>query len=79
MKNVVIPKMGMGTTEIEIFKWLVQEGDEIKKGDPIVEIESEKTNVTIESEYYGRINQIFTKEGDAVPVGGVICTIEEES
>jgi len=79
MKNVVIPKMGMGTTEIEIFRWNVKEGDKIEKGDPIVEIESEKTNIAIESEFSGTIFQILTKEGDMVPVGGIICTIEESS
>ena len=79
MKNVVIPKMGMGTTEIEIFKWNVKEGDKIEKGDPIVEIESEKTNIAIESESSGTIFQILAKEGDMVPVGEVICTIKENS
>jgi 2-oxoglutarate dehydrogenase E2 component (dihydrolipoamide succinyltransferase) len=77
MKKIVIPKMGMATTEVDILTWKVKEGDRIKQGDVIVEIESEKANVTIESEYSGIINKIFFKNGDTVPVGEVICEVDE--
>jgi pyruvate/2-oxoglutarate dehydrogenase complex dihydrolipoamide acyltransferase (E2) component len=77
MRNIVIPKMGMGTTEVEIFKWKVKEGDYIKEGDPIAEIESEKTSFEINSEYNGIIDKILVKEGDMVEIGGTICTLNE--
>jgi len=79
MKNVVIPKMGMGTTEVEILKWKVKEGDSVKAGEPIVEIESEKTSVAIESEVSGVVGEIYFKEEEEVPVGSVICTIKEDN
>ena len=78
MKIVVIPKMGMGTTEVDIMSWKIQEGDHIKSGDPIVEIESEKTSIIIESEVSGVIAEILYKNGESVPVGEVICKINEE-
>jgi len=77
VKNIVIPKMGMATTEVDILEWKVKEGDSIKKGDIIAEIESEKTNVSIESEYNGVITKIFYKNGDTVNIGEAICEINE--
>ena len=77
MKKVVIPKMGMATTEVDILTWKVKEGDTVKIGDIIVEIESEKANVGIESEYNGIITKILHKDGETVPVGEAICEIDE--
>jgi 2-oxoglutarate dehydrogenase E2 component (dihydrolipoamide succinyltransferase) len=77
MKKIVIPKMGMATTEVDILAWKVKEGDYVKPGDIIVEIESEKATVTIESELKGVITKILYKDGDTVPVGEAICEVEE--
>ena len=77
MKKVIIPKMGMATTEVDILSWKVKEGDAVKIGDSIVEIESEKANVSIESEYNGIITRILHKDGETVPVGEAICEINE--
>jgi pyruvate/2-oxoglutarate dehydrogenase complex dihydrolipoamide acyltransferase (E2) component len=77
MKKIVIPKMGMATTEVDILTWKVKEGDHVKPGDIIVEIESEKATVTIESELNGVITKILYKDGDTVPVGEAICEVEE--
>ena len=77
MKKVVIPKMGMATSEVDILFWKVKEGDSVKIGDIIVEIESEKANVGIESEYNGIITKILHKDGETVPVGETICEIDE--
>jgi 2-oxoglutarate dehydrogenase E2 component (dihydrolipoamide succinyltransferase) len=77
LKKIVIPKMGMATTEVDILNWKVKEGDSIKKGDVIVEIESEKTNVSIESEFNGVITKVLYKEGDTVKVGEVVCELSE--
>lgn len=77
MKKIVIPKMGMATTEVDILTWRVKEGDAIRKGDIIAEIESEKANVAIESEFDGIITKLLYKEGDTVNVGEVICEFDE--
>jgi pyruvate dehydrogenase E2 component (dihydrolipoamide acetyltransferase) len=39
MYEITVPKMGMDTTEVEILKWMIKVGDNIKKGDPVAEIE----------------------------------------
>lgn len=77
MKNIVIPDMGMSTAEVDIMKWKVKTGDFVKEGDPIVEIESEKANVVIESKFSGVITEILFKEGDSAPVGSTICKIDD--
>lgn len=78
MHELTVPKMGMDTTEVEILKWIVKVGDNVKKGDPIVEIEFEKATTEIESEVSGIIEEILFKEGDIVNVGSVICRIKNE-
>lgn len=78
MHELTVPKMGMDTTEVEILKWIVKVGDNVKKGDPIAEIEFEKATTEIESEVSGVIEEILFKEGDIVDVGSVICRIKNE-
>ncbi len=78
MHELTVPKMGMDTTEVEILKWIVKVGDNVKKGDPVAEIEFEKATTEIESEVSGIIEEILFKEGDIVDVGSVICRIKND-
>jgi len=78
VKKFKIPKVGMGITEVEISKWEVRVGDEIKKGDSILEISSEKTSTVLESDTDGTIDNILFEEGEMVAVGAIICHISEE-
>ena len=77
MKKIAIPEVAMGDEEVDIMEWKVKEGDAVKKGDPLVQIESEKVNVDIEAEYDGVVTKIIHKDGDVVTVGTVIGEIEE--
>ena len=76
MFDVVIPKVGMSVTEVEITKWKVKEGDKVNKGDEIVEIAMEKANTVLTSEVSGIVDEILFKEGDTVKVGEVVCRIK---
>ncbi len=78
MYELTVPKMGMDTTEVEILTWMVKVGDNVKKGDPIVEIEFEKATTEIESEESGVVEEILFKEGDIVGIGSVICRIRTD-
>ena len=77
MKKIVIPDVAMGDAEVDILKWNVKEGDSVKKGDVIVEVESEKASVGVESEYDGVITRILHKEGEVSSIGQVIGEMEE--
>ena len=76
MFDVVIPKVGMSVTEVEITKWKVKEGDKVNKGDEIVEIAMEKANTVLTSEVSGIVDEVLFKEGDTVKVGEVVCRIK---
>lgn len=74
--EVVVPKMGMSSTDVDILNWLVTVGAEITPGTPLVEVESEKAIVTIESEVAGTIAEILAAEGSVADVGAVICRVD---
>jgi len=76
--DVVIPKVGMSVTEVEITKWKVKKGDKVNKDDEIVEITMEKANTILTSEVSGIVEEILFNEGDTVKVGEVICRIKTE-
>ena len=78
MHELTVPKMGMDTTEVEILKWMIKVGDNIKKGDPVAEIEFEKATTEIESEVSGVVEEVLYKEGDIVNVGSVIARIKND-
>src|SRR5690625_585410 len=60
-----------------IAEWLVGKGDQVSKGDPIVELETDKVNVEVHSDYTGVIAEITSEEGTDVEVGDVIGQIDE--
>ncbi len=72
-----IPEVGESVTEAIITRWLKAEGDRVEKDEPVAELETDKVDVELPSPASGVIASITAKEGDAVPVGAVIGTIEE--
>jgi len=72
------PDIGEGLTEGEIVRWLVKEGDEIKEGQPLVEVETDKALAEIPSPRTGVILRIMAKEKEVVKVGQVIVVIGEK-
>lgn len=77
-KEFVMPKLGMTMEEGTITKWLKKEGDKVEKGEPIVEIMTDKVNMEVESPYDGTLLKIVAKEGDVVPILQPIAIIGEE-
>jgi pyruvate/2-oxoglutarate dehydrogenase complex dihydrolipoamide acyltransferase (E2) component len=78
MHELTVPKMGIDTTEVEILKWMIKVGDNIKKGDIVADIEFEKATTQIESEVSGVVEEILHEEGDTVDVGSVIARINTD-
>lgn len=76
--EIVMPKLGLTMESGTILKWLKKEGDSVKKGEVIAEIESEKLTGEVESPADGILVKILHEEGDEVPVGEPIALIEEE-
>ncbi|MDR7871164.1 MAG: dihydrolipoamide acetyltransferase family protein [Tissierellaceae bacterium] len=72
------PDIGEGLDEGVIMKWLVEEGDSIKEGDSVAEVETDKVTTEIPSPRTGKVGKLMYKEGDTVNVGEVLITIEVE-
>ena len=76
--EVTMPSMGAAVREGSIVKWLKKEGDEVKRGDKLAEIETDKTVVEMESYGEGILKKIVIGEGQVVPVGDLIAYVGEE-
>ena len=65
--EVIMPKLGMTMIEGKLIKWLKHEGDPIKLGDPVFELETDKLTNTAEAMYEGTLLKILGREGDTYP------------
>ncbi len=78
MPTVVVPKSGgVTTTKAVVVRWLKQEGDRVKIGEPLVELETEKVSYELESPFSGTLTRLLAEETDEVPVGEPLCEITE--
>ncbi|MDD2600825.1 MAG: dihydrolipoamide acetyltransferase family protein [Kiritimatiellae bacterium] len=69
---VIFPKLGQTMEEGAIVKWLAKEGDTVKKGDILFEIETDKANLEVENFFEGVLLKIYIREGITVPVDTVV-------
>jgi pyruvate dehydrogenase E2 component (dihydrolipoamide acetyltransferase) len=76
LRDFSFPDVGEGIAEGEIVRWLVKEGDWIKEDQELVEVETDKAVVTINSPYTGKIEKLHSQEGQIVKVGEPLATIE---
>src|SRR6478609_2433403 len=74
MPDVVIPRLSDSMEEGTILKWLKAEGDEVARGDELVEIETDKATMTYEADSPGTLS-IVAQEGETLPIGQVIARI----
>ena len=72
---VRLPKMSDEMTEATVSRWLKSAGDTVEKGEPVVEVETEKVIVEVEAPRAGVILEIVAEEQDVVPVDGILCRI----
>src|SRR5260370_11329870 len=75
MAEIIMPKMGDAMTEGKVVRWYKKAGDVVKKGEPVLEIETDKVNLDLEAEQDGTIGQVEVQEGEMVPVGGRLAVI----
>src|SRR5438034_11838260 len=74
--DVKLPKLGEGADSGVVVSLLVKEGDQIKEGQTIIELENEKAVAPIPSTASGRVMKLRVKEGDKISVGEVILSID---
>ncbi len=75
--EIKVPELAESISEGTIAQWLKNVGDNVKKGDNIVELETDKVNIEISADYDGIIQEVLREEGDTVEVGDVIAVLKE--
>ena len=73
--NVIMPALGVAQQTGTLLKWLKAEGQSVSKGEPLMEIETDKATVEIEAPASGILTQVTAQPGDEVPVGNRIALI----
>jgi pyruvate dehydrogenase E2 component (dihydrolipoyllysine-residue acetyltransferase) len=73
--NVIMPALGVAQQTGTLLKWLKAEGELVSKGEPLMEIETDKATVEIEAPASGVLAQVIAHPGDEVPVGNRIALI----
>src|SRR3954451_14638746 len=75
--DVTMPRLSDSMEEGTILNWLVEEGGEVKRGEPLCEIETDKANMTYEADTDGTLIEIVVQEGETVALGEVIARVGE--
>ena len=73
--EIKIPSPGESITQVELSRWLVKEGDSVRKNTEIAELESDKATLMLVAEESGKIS-FKAAEGDMLEVGSIACTID---
>ncbi len=78
---ILMPQAGQTMTEGKIVQWFAAEGDSVRRGEPILEIETDKANMDVEAPADGVLRKVFNGDGETVPVlqvVGVVGAADEE-
>ena len=73
--EIHVPELGESVADATVGRWLKQEGEAVKSGEALVELETDKINFEVEAEQDGVLQSISKDEGETVNVGEVIGTI----
>lgn len=77
-QKIIMPKQGLQMTEGHMIQWHKMQGDYVKLGEPLFEIETDKLSIVIDSTAEGTLLKIIHPEGDIVPVAEVVAYIGQE-
>lgn len=77
-RDVVIPRLGSSdeSNEVKILRWLKQKGATVQKGEPLLEVETDKVNVEIEAPESGLLSEVRVGEGEVAAFNSVVAIIE---
>jgi pyruvate dehydrogenase E2 component (dihydrolipoamide acetyltransferase) len=76
--ELIMPELGTTTGDMQVIKILKSIGDYVKLGEPILEVQTDKANVEVESYAEGYLKQLTCKEGDMVQAGAIIAVLGEK-
>jgi len=78
LTTLKMPQLGESVTEGTVDRWLKQEGDMVRRDEPIVEVVTDKVNAEIPSPFEGRLVRIEVQAGQTVPIGAALAELEVE-
>ena len=73
--DVTMPRLSDSMEEATILAWLKQPGDSVAKGEPLVEVETDKATIVYEAEQDGVLAEIALEENGTAPLGAVIARL----
>ena len=76
LREFKFPDVGEGIAEAEIVRWLVKEGDSVNEDQDLLEVETDKAVLTLNSPYTGKIKKLHGQEGEIIKVGDVLTTVD---
>jgi 2-oxoglutarate dehydrogenase E2 component (dihydrolipoamide succinyltransferase) len=77
MIEIKVPELAESISEGTVLQWLINLGDNVTKGESVVELETDKVNIEVNSDYTGVVTKILKEPGDTVEVGDVIAILED--
>ncbi len=75
--KIIVPALGESVVEATVARWLKNEGDAVKAGEAVVELETDKVDLEVPAEKDGVLSQITRQAGEDVQIGDELGTIEE--
>jgi 2-oxoglutarate dehydrogenase E2 component (dihydrolipoamide succinyltransferase) len=77
--EVIVPRLGSSddSDEVRILRWIINPGTTVKKGEALLEVETDKVNVEIEAPVDGTLGEVNAKEGDFVKFGAAVAVIDK--
>jgi 2-oxoglutarate dehydrogenase E2 component (dihydrolipoamide succinyltransferase) len=76
MAQIILPELGEGVKKATVACWHAKVGDQVKAGDEILEVVTDKATFNIEAPASGRLTSILVEDGKESPVGAALGTIE---
>lgn len=77
--DVIVPRLGSSddSDEVRILRWIKTPGAAVKKGEALLEVETDKVNVEIEAPADGILGEVSAKEGDFIKFGAAVAVIDK--
>ena len=74
--RIKMPDLGTASEKIKVVRWLIVPGGQITRGQALLEVETDKTNMEVESYVSGRLTEVLAKEGEEITAGDEIAVVE---
>lgn len=78
MSDIVVPQWGLTTDEAVLVEWFKAVGDHVDEGEPIAEMETDKTTSDLESPFSGTVTELLVEAGAEVVPGQVVAKLSDD-